>query len=270
MSPALNGSSALQCVELGDVLEICNGTIFDFYQELPHMLQQSPRRTYTYHLPGRTNTLLHTTISVEDSYVESGMYVCAFVLHGGWYVHVCSTIQKVLCVYIHPTWMVCMCSYTHTHTPSTQDTHIHTYHPLGWIHTHLYSLYVGHIYVPPFRQDTHVHITLLGGHIHMYILPHGHNCGGWHPYVQVFYVEAGLTVVWTLRIVCILHGRYACSTWRVHVVYMFVHGGWQMCVHTYMPPSRQDTCSRTHIRLQVGGTCVPNCLQVGGGYVRVL
>ena len=38
MSPALNGSSALQCVELGDVLEICNGTIFDFYQELPHML----------------------------------------------------------------------------------------------------------------------------------------------------------------------------------------------------------------------------------------
>ena len=34
MSPALNGSSALQRVELSDVLEIGNGTIFDFYQEL--------------------------------------------------------------------------------------------------------------------------------------------------------------------------------------------------------------------------------------------
>ena len=160
MSPALNGSSALQCVELGDVLEICNGTIFDFYQELPHMLQQSPRRTYTYHLPGRTNTLLHTTISVEDSYVESGMYVCAFVLHGGWYVHVCSTIQKVLCVYIHPTWMVCMCSYTHTHTHHPHRTHTYTLTILqvGFIHICTPSMQDTYMYHPSDR--THMYISL--------------------------------------------------------------------------------------------------------------
>ena len=198
------------------------------------------------------------------------MYVCAFVLHGGWYVHVCSTIQKVLCVYIHPTWMVCMCSYTHTHTHHPHRTHTYTLTILqvGFIHICTPSMQDTYMYHPSDR--THMYISLSWEGTYTYILPHGHNCGGWHPYVQVFYVEAGLTVVWTLSIVCILHGRYACSTWRVHVVYMFVHGGWQMCVHTYMPPSRQDTCSRTHIRLQVGGTCVPNCLQVGGGYVRVL
>ena len=37
MSPALNGSSALQCFEHGNVVEICNGTMFDFYPRLPHI-----------------------------------------------------------------------------------------------------------------------------------------------------------------------------------------------------------------------------------------
>ena len=31
MSPALNGSTALQCFEHGNVVEIWNGMMFDFY-----------------------------------------------------------------------------------------------------------------------------------------------------------------------------------------------------------------------------------------------
>ena len=37
ISPTLNGSSALQCVKLGDAPEIRNGIIFDFYLGLPHI-----------------------------------------------------------------------------------------------------------------------------------------------------------------------------------------------------------------------------------------
>ena len=37
MNPTLSGSSALQRVKLGDVPEIRNGIIFDFYSGLPHM-----------------------------------------------------------------------------------------------------------------------------------------------------------------------------------------------------------------------------------------
>ena len=37
MSPTLSGSLALQCVKLGDVLEIRNRIIFDFYSGLPHV-----------------------------------------------------------------------------------------------------------------------------------------------------------------------------------------------------------------------------------------
>ena len=37
MSPASSGSLVLQCVKLGDVLEIHDGIIFDFDLGLPHM-----------------------------------------------------------------------------------------------------------------------------------------------------------------------------------------------------------------------------------------
>ena len=37
MSPAFNGSSALQRFERGNAIKICNGTMFDFYLGLPHM-----------------------------------------------------------------------------------------------------------------------------------------------------------------------------------------------------------------------------------------
>ena len=37
MSPALSGSLALECVKLGDVLEIRDGMIFKFYLGLPHI-----------------------------------------------------------------------------------------------------------------------------------------------------------------------------------------------------------------------------------------
>ena len=37
MSPARNGSTALQRFERGNALEIRNGIMFDFYPGLPHM-----------------------------------------------------------------------------------------------------------------------------------------------------------------------------------------------------------------------------------------
>ena len=37
MSPALNGNTAVQHLERGNVLEIHNGIMFDFYPGLPHM-----------------------------------------------------------------------------------------------------------------------------------------------------------------------------------------------------------------------------------------
>ena len=38
MSPALNGSSALLLFERGNVVEIHNGIMFDFYPGLPHLV----------------------------------------------------------------------------------------------------------------------------------------------------------------------------------------------------------------------------------------
>ena len=39
LSPALNGSSEIRHFERSDTIELRNGTIFDFYTGLPHMLQ---------------------------------------------------------------------------------------------------------------------------------------------------------------------------------------------------------------------------------------
>ena len=41
MSPALNGSSALQCFEHGTTVEIhvCNRIMFNFYLGLPHVFK---------------------------------------------------------------------------------------------------------------------------------------------------------------------------------------------------------------------------------------
>ena len=36
MSPALNGGYALQCFKCGNMVEICNGIMLDFYLGLPH------------------------------------------------------------------------------------------------------------------------------------------------------------------------------------------------------------------------------------------
>ena len=36
-SPTPNGSSALQCFEHSNAIEICNGIMFDFYPALPHI-----------------------------------------------------------------------------------------------------------------------------------------------------------------------------------------------------------------------------------------
>ena len=41
MSPALNESSALQHIELGNAVKIRNEIMFDFYLGLPHMHEQS-------------------------------------------------------------------------------------------------------------------------------------------------------------------------------------------------------------------------------------
>ena len=37
MSPALNGSLAIQCFEGSDAIEIRDGITFDFYMRLPHV-----------------------------------------------------------------------------------------------------------------------------------------------------------------------------------------------------------------------------------------
>ena len=37
MSPALNGSTALQRFERGNTVKICNGIMFDFYPGRPHL-----------------------------------------------------------------------------------------------------------------------------------------------------------------------------------------------------------------------------------------
>ena len=42
--PALNGSSALQCFERGNVVEIRIGIMFDFYLRLPHLEVHSDSR----------------------------------------------------------------------------------------------------------------------------------------------------------------------------------------------------------------------------------
>ena len=129
-------------------------------------------------------------------------------------------------MYIHPTWMVCMCSYTHTHT-------IH----IGHTHTQLPSSRLdSYTSVLPLCR-THICTTLQTGHTCTYH-SHGrvHTCTYYH---MIITVEGGIHMcacvlcggcvrvicggcVWMLSIVCVLHGRYACSTWRVH---MFVHGG---------------------------------------------
>ena len=42
MSPALNGSSAVQRFEGNDAIEIRDGITFDFYTGLPHILSEHP------------------------------------------------------------------------------------------------------------------------------------------------------------------------------------------------------------------------------------
>ena len=125
--------------------------------------------TYTYHLPGRTNTLVHTTISVEDSW-----YVRACICPTWWVVCACtcSTIMKVLCVYIHPTWMVCMCRYTHTHTHTIHIGHTHTQLPSSRL-----DLYTS---VLPLCR-THICTTLQTGYTCTYHPPgRAHTCTYYH------------------------------------------------------------------------------------------
>ena len=38
MSPTPCGCSALQCIKIGDALEICDGITFDFYSGMPYMV----------------------------------------------------------------------------------------------------------------------------------------------------------------------------------------------------------------------------------------
>ena len=39
MSPALNGSSVLECFERSNAIEMRNGIMFDFYPGLPHIIK---------------------------------------------------------------------------------------------------------------------------------------------------------------------------------------------------------------------------------------
>ena len=58
MSPTLSRSLALQCVTLGDALEIRNGITFDFYSGLPHIHLDN-----VYIVPHKTILTSHVIIS---------------------------------------------------------------------------------------------------------------------------------------------------------------------------------------------------------------
>ena len=45
VSPALNGSSALEQFELVNVIKMCNGIMFHFYPGLPHMIVKTQAMT---------------------------------------------------------------------------------------------------------------------------------------------------------------------------------------------------------------------------------
>ena len=44
MNPALNGSVVIQCFKRGNVVEMCNRIMFDFYLGLPHTASNSVYR----------------------------------------------------------------------------------------------------------------------------------------------------------------------------------------------------------------------------------
>ena len=51
MSPALNGSSALECFERSNAIEMRNGIMFDFYPGLPHIIKlRACYSTYSYRM----------------------------------------------------------------------------------------------------------------------------------------------------------------------------------------------------------------------------
>ena len=70
MSPALNGSSALQRFEHSNAIEIRNGIMFDFYLGLPHMSNS----LYMYLYANWTNLLVTKKIKVVNAvYPWSGV-----------------------------------------------------------------------------------------------------------------------------------------------------------------------------------------------------
>ena len=74
MSSALSGSSALQCVKLGDTLEIHDGIIFDFYLGLPHTCMHFKKTIWN---PHKMSTITYWHLfSVErrDELFIAGVY----------------------------------------------------------------------------------------------------------------------------------------------------------------------------------------------------
>ena len=68
MSPALNGSSAVQRFEGSDVIEICDGITFDFYTGLP---QIRINQIFTNHMPIKVWGNTHWVICILVSKIPA-------------------------------------------------------------------------------------------------------------------------------------------------------------------------------------------------------
>ena len=80
MSPALNGSTALQRFEHSNAVEIRNGIMFDFYPGLPHMHVH----VITASFPGSFPATLYSYCTKNSVGEESGNEAtCTYILFDG-------------------------------------------------------------------------------------------------------------------------------------------------------------------------------------------
>ena len=121
MSPALNGSSMLECFEGSSVIEICNG-MFNFYRGQPHvfifvciymyivtLIWTSVISTFTYPTPKFIDICCALRIHVNGKYMYSTLYTIALSKHFSYlntvnspwshHVRICIVVF-VCCMYI--------------------------------------------------------------------------------------------------------------------------------------------------------------------------
>ena len=83
LSPALNGSSEIQCFEHSDRIEICDGIIFDFYTRLPHMYINILQINIKYTLNTLKMYLLHHSLPMVEN-LQIGDFFCRPIMTVTW------------------------------------------------------------------------------------------------------------------------------------------------------------------------------------------